>query len=252
MSNKSISTRETGHAKNISNFDELISVETALGTVYNPTKASIKLTAMQLIATNAKTSMTAVNTAEATLKLAVTARQIAFKPLTPLLARVLSAILATDTTAEVDAQARSIYRKLQGRRLTPYKTEDELLAAQAEGITIKQHSSSQMGFNTRLDNLEKFIKLLSSIPQYVPNEADLKLTALNALLTDLKAKNTAVVAAQTQLNTARMARNEIMYKELTGLVDVAFDSKMYLKSVFGTNSPQYKKASKLSFIKRVA
>jgi len=243
------SSNETGHAKNVSNFDELISIETSFGTVYNPAKPGIKLTAMQTLATSAKTSMTTVNTIEATLKLAINARLLAFKLLTPLMSRVMSALLATDTTAEMDELVRSLYRKIQGRRVTPYKTDEELKAAQAAGEKIIEHSSSQMGYNTRIDNIEKLIKLLTSIPQYIPNEADLKVTVLGLMLTDLKAKNAAVIAARTQLSTARQARNEILYKDLTGLVDIAFDSKMYLKSVYGIQSPQYKQISKLAFTK---
>lgn len=206
---------------------------------------------MNTLATSAKTSMTAGNTAEANLKLAIINRQMAFKPISSLFARVMSALVSTDTSTDIDNQVKSLYRKLQGRRLSPYKTEEELLAAEAAGTPIKERSTSQMGFNTRLDNLEKFIKLLTTIPQYAPNEAELKLTALNTLLADLKAKNTAVVSAQTQLNLARITRNEVLYKDLTGLVDIAYDSKVYLKSLYGHSSPQFKKVSKLVFTKRV-
>jgi len=244
------SNNETGHAKNVSNFDELISIETSFGTAYNPAKASIKLPAMQTLVTSAKTSMTTVNTIEATLKIAVNVRLLAFKPITPLMSRVMSALISTDTTAEMDKLVKSLYSKIQGRRITPYKTDEELKAAEAAGEKIIERSSSQMGYNTRIDNIEKLIKLLTSIPQYIPNEADLKVTILGLMLTDLKAKNAAVIAARTQLSAARQARNEIMYKNLTGLVDIACDSKMYLKSVYGLGSPQYKQVSNLIFMKR--
>jgi len=46
------STSETGHAKNVSNFDDLISFVTGYGTAYNPSKASIKLTALQSLSTS--------------------------------------------------------------------------------------------------------------------------------------------------------------------------------------------------------
>ena len=86
--------------------------------------------------------------------------------------------------------------------------------------------------------------LLTSIPQYNPNEEDLKISTLTALYEDLKAKNSAVVDAYTPLSNARIARNEIMYTPLTGLVDIAADTKTYIKSVFGASSPQYKQVSK--------
>jgi hypothetical protein len=106
-----------------------------------------------------------------------------------------------------------------------------------------------MSFDSRIDNFDKFVKLLTSVTLYAPNEAELKVTALTATLNDLKAKNLAVTNAEVALNNARIVRNDIMYKDNTGLVDIALDVKTYIKSVFGATSPQYKKISKLRFRK---
>jgi hypothetical protein len=82
---------------------------------------------------------------------------------------------------------------------------------------------------------------------YTPNEADLKITALTTLLTDLRTKNTAVINANTSLSNTRIARNNALYKENTGLVDVAMDVKSYVKSVFGAGSLQFRQISGLKF-----
>ena len=89
------------------------------------------------------------------------------------------------------------------------------MAADA-GKKIIEISTSQMSYDSRLDNLDKLIKLLASVPQYAPNEADLKTSALTALYTDLKTKNTAVINAEIPLNNARITRNEVMYKSNVG------------------------------------
>ena len=146
-----------------------------------------------------------------------------------------------------DESALTLVRKLQGRRATAKKTEDEKKALAAEGKEVVEISSSQMSFDSRLDNFDKLIKLLSSIPAYAPNEADLKVEALTALYNDLKAKNMAVINAETPLSTARIARNEVLYKQNTGIVDITVDVKNYVKSVFGATSPQYKLISNLKF-----
>lgn len=41
------SITETEHAKNVAIFDDLISFVTGYGTAYNPSKTTIKLTALQ-------------------------------------------------------------------------------------------------------------------------------------------------------------------------------------------------------------
>ena len=106
-----------------------------------------------------------------------------------------------------------------------------------------------MSFDSRIDNFDKLIKLLTSVTLYAPNEAELKVAALTAVLADLKAKNAAVIAAEVPLNNARIARNDVLYKANTGLVDIALDIKTYIKSLFGATSPQYKKISKIKFTK---
>ena len=241
------STTETGHAKNVANFDDLISFATGYGTAFNPSKPSIKLTALQTLATSAKSAINAVNAALPAYSNAVAARESAFEPLSKLITRVNNALKATDTTEQVDESAKTLVRKIQGTRATAKKTDEEKVAEKAAGKETKEISSSQMSYDSRLDNFDKLIKLLTSVTLYAPNEADLKVTALTTLYTDLKTKNTAVVTATIPLSNARISRNDILYKTNVGLVDIASDVKVYVKSVYGASSPQYKQISKLKF-----
>ena len=246
---KTKSFSETGHAKNIANFDTLVIYATSYGAAYNPVRTSIKLAALQALATTGKASVAAVNAALPAYSNAIAAREVAFSPLSKLITRVLNAIKASDTTVNVDENARTIARKIQGIRATPKKSEEAKKALAAEGKEINEVSSSQMSYDNRLDNLDKLIKLLTSIPLYAPNEAELKVAALTALYNDLKAKNAAVIAASAPLSNARIARNDIMYKDTTGMCDIAIDVKTYIKSLYGASSPQYKQVSGLKFTK---
>ena len=241
------STSETGHAKNVANFEKLIAETSAFGETFNPSKATLKLTALNTQLATAKAAIAAVNSAEPAYKNAVSARDAAFAPLGKLITRINNALKASDTTVQEDESALTLVRKLQGRRATAKKTEDEKKALAAEGKEVVEISSSQMSFDSRLENFDRLIKLLSSIPAYAPNEKDLKVEALTALYNDLKAKNMAVINAETPLSTARIARNEVLYKQNTGIVDITVDVKNYVKSVFGATSPQYKLISNLKF-----
>lgn len=242
------STSETGHAKNVANFEKLVTDVTALGATYNPSKTNLKVTALNTQLTAAKASITAVNTAEATYKNAISAREAGFTLLSKLITRANNALKASDTTQQVDESAMALVRKLQGRRATPKMTEEQKKVASQNGKEVIEVSSSQMSFDSRLDNFDKFIKLLASVAAYAPNEADLKVTALTTVYTDLKTKNAAVTSAEVALTNARIARNDLLYKATTGIVDVSVDVKTYIKSVYGATSPQYKAISNLKFI----
>ena len=241
------STSETGHAKNVANFDELISFVTGYRESYNPSKATIKLDALKALSDHAKHSINAVSSMEPAYKSAVAAREVVFIPLSKLTTRIMNSIKATDTTVQVDENARTLVRKIQGVRATAKKTEDEKKALAEKGKEVVEISTSQMSYDNRLDNFFKLIQLLSSVPEYSPNEKELKIEHLNTILDDLKAKNAAVVESYIPLSNARISRNDLLYKENTGLYDVALDVKNYIKSVFGATSPQYKQVSKIKF-----
>jgi len=241
------STSETGHAKNVTNHESLITSITAYGTSYNPSKDSIKLPALQALLTASKESLNAVNIAQSAYSNAVAARESAFEPFSKLITRVNNALKASDTTVQVDESAQTIVRKLQGKRASAKLTDEEKKALEAEGKEVNQISAAQMSYDSRIENLDKLIMLLSSVPLYNPNEEDLKVESLTTLYTELKTKNTDVLTATIQLSNARISRNEILYKPLTGLVDIAFDTKLYIKSVFGATSPYFKQISKIEF-----
>lgn len=72
-----------------------------------------------------------------------------------------------------------------------------------------------------------------------------------AVYSDLRTKNTAVITAEARLKSARIYRDNMLYKPFTGIVDTVADAKAYIKSVFGTSSPQFKQVSRLRFISRI-
>jgi len=238
---------ESSHAKNVANFESLISAINGLGAIYNPSKSSLAVGELTKLSKSADDTVNQVNYALGRYKLAVAARAKAFSPLSKLSTRIINALRASDTKQQVDDVAKSLVRKIQGQRATPKLSEEKKATLLAEGKVKKEVSSSQMGFDNRIDSLDKLIQLLGAISQYSPNEVELQLSTLETYYHTLKTTNNDVRELETQLSNARLLRNEILYKPNTGLVDTAIAVKMYLKSVFGTNNPKYKQISGLKF-----
>ncbi|MGO4879146.1 hypothetical protein ACEN2P_21270 [Pedobacter psychrotolerans] len=240
-------TNETGHAKNVANFETLLSYVTGYGAVYNPSNANIQLSSLTEKATAAKTINEQVHDAAAKNSSAIALRDLAFKPLKQLSTRVLSAVKANSVAQQVLDNAVSHHRKIQGRRATAKLTPEEKNNLAASGTVVNQVSASQQSYDNLLDTLDKQIKLLATIPQYTPNEVDLQLASLTTLYNDLLQKNRDVVANTSQLSTLRINRNHALYYAETGIVALAQDVKNYVKSVFGSTSPQYKQISGILF-----
>ena len=74
------STSETGHAKNVANFEDLISFCTAYGTAYNPSNNHLLIPQLQTLHHDAKISLLTVKTNKTAFDNACNAREIAFAP----------------------------------------------------------------------------------------------------------------------------------------------------------------------------
>lgn len=243
------STTETGHAKNVATFEDLISFCSGYGATYNPSKAVLKLPALttQLIGANA--ALQAVKVAKTAYDNATNAREVAFKLIKPLATKVVNSLAATEATKQTVDDAKSTNLKIQGKRAK--SVEKPTAAALTAGAApVKTASTSQQSYDKLIDHFAQLIATLTAEPKYLPNENELKITALNTMLTDLKTKNTAVKNATTAISNARIARDKALYVEATGMVDTALNVKTYVKSVFGASSPQYKQVSALKFTKR--
>ena len=242
-----MSKTETGHSINVANFESLISCVVGYGKTYNPTNEFIKLSTLQSTLAGAKASIKAVNTAQAEFSSAIAAREVAFSPLSKLATRIINALKATSSTQQVDEAAKSLVRKIHGERASQKLTEEEKKALNDSGKEVKEISASQMGYDNRLENFNKLISLLSAIPQYTPNEEDLKVSALTTHYNNLYTLNQNVINSATVLSNARIARNNILYIEDSGLLNAAGSVKLYIKSIYGATSPEFKHVSKIAF-----
>lgn len=242
------SRSEMGHAKNVANFNVLIAFILSYLDVFKPSRAAIEYASLQVVAENAKNSMENVNDASSANNGAKAARVVAFRPFSKLITRIINSVRSTDTSKEVDNQVRTLVRKLRGTRATPKKSEEEKKVLAAAGTEVVEISASQMGFDDRLENFDKLIRLLAGISLYAPNETELKLSELSTYNDQLNMLNKEVVRTELSLGKARNLRQEVLYKDKTGLVDLALDTKSYIRSLFGATSKEYKQISKLKFI----
>jgi len=245
------STSETGHAKNVANFEDLISFCTGYGTSYNPSKNNIKIPQLTTLRTNATNAIQVVKTTKTAFDNTTNVRETTFANLKKLSTRIVNALEATDATKQTVDDAKTINRKIQGKRADnskSAKTTPTTTTPTAEP-TDSSISVSQQSFDSLIDGFTKLIQVVTSEPLYLPNETDVKVVTLNILLTNMKAANTNVINAATSYSNARITRNTTLYAADTGLTDIAGEVKKYVKSVFGATSPQYKQISKLKFTK---
>jgi hypothetical protein len=238
------STSETGHAKNVANFEDLISFITSYGPTYNPTKLPIKLASLNTLFTTAKTDILNVTTKSIAFNNTTNARALLFDPLRTLSTRLVSALSTTDASTEAVKDAKTINRKLQGKRAKEIQTPTNPNTPPPNNISTSQQSYDQL-----IEHFTKLIELLKTEATYTPNEVELKIVTLTTQLAALKTANTNVSNAYTAVSNARITRDKTLYKDKTGLYDISTDVKNYIKSLYGANAPEFKQISKVKFTK---
>lgn len=235
---------ETGHAKNVANFQDLISFCQGYDKAYNPTNENLKIPNLQLLYQEANDKLDSFKTQKTAFDNVTNDRKNAFANLKTLSTRIINAISVSGADALAIADAKAINKKIQGASSRKPPGAETPTPSENPGNSI---STSQQSYDSLIDHFTSLIELLNQNELYKPNEEDLKITALQTKLTELKNTNTNLINAATAKSNAMIARNETLYNKVTGLVQISREVKQYVKSVFGANSPQYDQVSSLEF-----
>jgi hypothetical protein len=238
------STSETGHAKNLSQFGNLIFFCEGYGPAYNPVKSDLPVAALHALLDKGRVALDQSEAGRVAYNNTLNARMPLYKSLQPRCTQVVSALAACGIADEVVKDAQGILRKLRGKRAPGKRSEPPTGGEQPAGGT---HSVSQQSYVQQAEHLAKLIELLLAEPLYKPNEAHLKTPVLQQLLQQLRTINAGVAQAYVAWSNARLKRNVVLYQQDTGLVPVALEVKQYIKSVFGAASPQYRQVQGLQF-----
>lgn len=232
------STSERGHAKNLAFFETLIAYCNGYGANYNPSNNRLLLSSLNDKLEKARAKVKVVKETKQPFDSVVGARQLLFKPLKPYGTRVINALISQGAPETVIKDARTIIRKLTGKRAdnTVKETPEQ-----------NQVSVSKQSYDRLIDSFEELIVLAQTEPSYYPNEVDLKIPALQTFHDSITASNTQVKNALVPYSNALISRDKELYDTETGLVDTALEVKKYVKSLFGASSPEYQQISGLAF-----
>lgn len=238
------SKSEVGHAKNVANFQDLIEFVITYDTVYNPSKASLKLPALKALKTFADSKLAEVITKNTAFNGAVNARILAFASHREYSTRLINALLSTDASKETIDDAKGFNRKIQGIRASKIA---EPVDPNAE--PPKTISSSQMSYDQLIQHFEGLRATLESEATYTPNEVDLQIATLKAKIADMIQKNNAVATTYANVSKSRLERNKTLYTGTDNLVETAGEVKKYVKSIYGASSPEFAQVSGIKFSK---
>lgn len=235
---------ETGHAKNVGNFETLVTSCAGFGAAYNPSNPNLEVLFLTARHNAAQLAMDAVATALADQKVEINNRQTGFEGIRRLVTRVVNAFEAGGAPAKDVEDARGFKRKLDGARAKALETP----GPGEPPDTVEHKSVSQQSYVQLVEHFAGLIELLKK-STYAPNEVELQIAELETKRDDLEAANSNVITKLNAADNARIERDKELYQEPDGLVPLAGLVKKYVKSLFGADSPQYGQISGLKFTK---
>lgn len=239
------STIETGHIKNVANFETLINFVKAYGEVYKPIKSSLTIAELENKKTEAQTAINETQTAKAQFDTAVNARQNTFEGLKPFGTRLVNAFAVSGADALAVKVLKSINKKLQGSKSSA--AAQSAITDNSDNPQTVKISTSQQSYDHQANHFARMIEVVKQHPAFVPNETELTTPELEKKLSGLQSANTGVINAYTVYSNAMIRRNQSLYDPITGIARTAKEVKQYVKSLFGATSPQYKQISGIEF-----
>jgi|GEM_PF-1284583 len=244
------SKSESGQAKNIVTFETVIKKCEKLSK-YNPSNPLNTISALKAQLSDGKDKLKDVKVATTANDIATKARAKTFKPIKKFTTRVMGALKACDDERKSLDKAKSSSAKIQGQRIKAIslpEVEEGMPAPEAP----KTRSVSQQSFDKTVDNFEQLVTTIEGEPLYAPNEDDLKLTALQNMVTDLRDKNTAVIETAAALEVARIARDDAFNNEITGMLARVQSVKGYVRSLYSSKAKEFLMIDKLKMKKIVS
>lgn len=238
---------ESGHAKNVANFETVIIVLLGLGAVYNPNQALIILTALQTKLTEAKAVLAAVDTAEAEKTVAVDEIQGEIEGLDKYVVNIKRTAEVEVNDAAFTADLQNLVNKFTSGSRKTGLPDDPLTPDIDESRT--KISTSQRSRDNQIAHLADILALIKTRTDYNTNDAEYTVAAIEAKLAALTAKNNAAKAAEAKLGNAQDARDAVLYDPETGVLKLVKLIKTQLARKPGKDSAAYQQINGLEFRK---
>lgn len=237
------SISETGHAKNVANFKQLITVLGSFGGQYQPVADALQIATLEKQAQEAEIVLNKLKESETLSKQATATLQAEFKTLNTLSSQLMGLLISSGAKASSVEEARAIQKVITGGNAKKKKTP----ATTGETTETKDtRSTSRQSYDSKLDNFEKLIAVLQNVAEYKPKESEFQVSTLqakvNAMKNAIKENDGKEIARRQVMHE----RNALLYTPETGMVATANKIKEYIKAVFGgVKSTQYKAVSKI-------
>ena len=240
-----MATSENTPAKALGNFLDMIQ-QVEANENYKPSNQYLLPEQMKQLHTDASAALDSFHSSKAIMLASKKERVKTVKAVKDISRRVISFLKACGADPEKIEQAMAIYRLIHGYK-APGNVEPTENQPPANGEDSKKKSNRQGSQDSLVENFNKLIKVIKTEPLYTPNEADLKVAGLEALVGKFKTDDLATAIADAASERARGRLKNLFDDPRKGVNVVMAGVKLYSKAAFGSRSAEYASLSKIKF-----
>jgi hypothetical protein len=244
------------HAKQVAAWGKLLGLCHDLGGSFNPSKESMKGTALECLLNESQKSVEAVHIAESAVTHAVNTRDHYIRQLPKISSRIVGALEAIDTPVDILNDVNRLRKRLsyqpppkKGATATKSIPGGQTgIAGTADSSTTVHGKLQQLDIESKIDNFALLIQTLRGVPDYNTEEPGITINDLVNFQQELKSVHQGAIDASATFKKARTVRDNLLY----GATGVHGRSKMvkgYFRSKFGFTSPEFEAVRKIEFTK---
>ena len=236
---------ETGHAKNVENWQKMIAACTGFGGDYKPSNANLTVASMTTLLTDVETEMDGVQTSIVPWKNKVADRENIYTGVRPRTTQMLAAFKASGAAANKVDNMKTYQRQVHGARAKAKPVDDP----NTPGDESKGNSVSHQSYVQIAESFGQMVALAAGEPLYTPNEAHLTVATNTTLHTEMETANDDVIGAVPAWKNSMASRDARLYDDADSIYERQKLVKEYVKSLYGASSPQYAQVKGLEFKK---
>jgi hypothetical protein len=234
---------ENTPAKALGNFLDIIQ-KVESNENYRPSNPNLVVVTMKTLHADASAALDNFHACKAILLASKKERVKTVEEVKTTSRRVVNFLKACGADPAKIEQAMTIFRLIHGYRAPSTVRNSDSQATGTEEETRKK-SNKQGSQDSLVQNFQKLIQVLKTEALYTPNEADLQIASLEALVMRFKTDDLATSTADAATERAKVKLKKLFDDPRGGVNVVMSAVKLYSKAAFGTQSPEYASLVKL-------
>lgn len=239
---------EIAHAHNINSFEQLASFLSSYQIYFKSKNGSINHTKMKQLSIEAKKASAEVENLTNNYCQALISREKTFA-IIPEIGNILQTHLTSlNLPKSTMRQSQKLAKKLGSfQAISNENLKTLTLEVKETGKHLREIDNLESKYDKIMLAFSLMISLLESCPDFHSTESIPCLASLKESFSKLRTANNTLKEIRSEIVKARMGRYNIMYKTNHGLVDIAHDTKVFVKSNYGGESKEWKQVQAIEF-----